>query len=41
MEKIAKKKDSTWEPKTNLLEDGLDEYIKQYEDECKEKKKKK
>ena len=39
--KKSLKKDSTWEPKTNLLEDGLDEYIQQYEDECKEKKKKK
>ena len=35
------KKDSTYEPKTKLLEDGLVEYIKQYEDDIKEKRKKK
>ena len=35
------KKDATYEPKTKLLEDGLVEYIKQYEDDCKEKRKKK
>jgi hypothetical protein len=26
------KKDSTWEPKTNLLEDNCSNYIKAYED---------
>ena len=35
------KKDSTYEPKTKLVEDGLVEYIKEYEDDCKEKRKKK
>jgi len=28
------KKDSTYEPKSKLLEDNLDEYIKEYEDDC-------
>ncbi len=32
-------KDSTWESKTKLLEDGLQNYIQQYEDESKKKKK--
>jgi len=35
------KKDATWEPKTNLLEDKLDDYIQQYEKEVKDKAKKK
>ena len=35
------KKDSTYESKTKLLEDGLVEYIKQYEDDIKVKRKKK
>ena len=39
--KKSLKKDATWEPKTKLLEDGLVEYIKQYEDDCKVKRKKK
>jgi hypothetical protein len=29
------KSESTWEPKTNLLEDGADEYIQEYEDKSK------
>ena len=29
------KKESTWELKTNLLEDGLDDFIKEYEDSLK------
>ena len=35
------KKDATYEPKTKLLEDGLVEYIKQYEDDIKVKRRKK
>lgn len=35
------KSDSLWLPKSQLIEDGLSEYIKQYEDELKDKKKKK
>ena len=35
------KKDATWEPRSKLLEDNLDEYIKQYEDDIKLKRKKK
>jgi len=35
------KKDSTYEAKTKLVEDGLGEYIKQYEDDCKVKRSKK
>ena len=35
------KKDATWEPKTELLKDGLDEYIQEFEDKEKLKKKKK
>lgn len=33
------KKNSTWEPVNNLLEDGLKDYITRYEDENKKKKK--
>ena len=40
MEKKVKK-DSTYEPKTKLVEDGLVEYIKEYEDDIKVKRKKK
>ena len=39
--KKSLKKDATWEPKTKLLEDGLVEYIKQYEDDIKVKRSKK
>ena len=39
--KKSLKKDATWEPRSKLLEDNLDEYIKQYEDDIKEKRKKK
>jgi hypothetical protein len=35
------KKDATWEPRSKLLEDNLDEYIKEYEDDIKVKRKKK
>jgi hypothetical protein len=35
------KKDATWEPRSKLLEDNLDEYIKEYEDDIKLKRKKK
>lgn len=33
--KGKKVKDSTWEPKDNLIEDGLEEYIQEYEDKKK------
>jgi len=36
-----KKADNTWEPKTELLKDGLDNYIKAFEESEKLKKKKK
>jgi Chromo (CHRromatin Organisation MOdifier) domain len=39
--KKSLKKNATWEPKTKLVEDGLVEYIKQYEDDIKVKRKKK
>ena len=35
------KRESTWEPKEQLLEDGLEEYIKAYEEEQKSKNKNK
>jgi hypothetical protein len=35
------KKNATWEPRSKLLEDNLDEYIKEYEDDCKIKRMKK
>ena len=35
------KKDATYEPRSKLLEDNLDEYIKEYEDDIKVKRKKK
>jgi len=35
------KKDATWEPRSKLLEDNLGEYIKEYEDDIKLKRKKK
>jgi hypothetical protein len=39
--KKSLKKDATWEPRSKLLEDNLDEYIKEYEDDIKLKRKKK
>ena len=39
--KKSLKKDATWEPRSKLVEDGLDEYIKEYEDDIKLKRKKK
>jgi hypothetical protein len=38
--KKYKKDESTWEPEKTLLEDGAHEYITQFEEELKEKKKK-
>jgi hypothetical protein len=38
--KKYKKDESTWEPEKTLLKDGAIEYIKEYEDSLKEKKKK-
>jgi hypothetical protein len=38
--KGVKVKDATWEPKTQLIEDGLIEYINAYEQKLKDKAKK-